>query len=89
MIFYLSTLFRKLFGEFPASYLRPLSLICPVCSRHFTTTNILGMSRLKAGPFLLHRSTFARLGYLNGHLWAYTFLTIGVEPFRGGGSARE
>ena len=63
MIFYLSTLFRKLFGEFPASYLRPLSLICPVRRRHFTTTNILGMPRFKARPFLLHRSTLASLGF--------------------------
>ena len=63
MIFYLSTLFRKLFAEFPQSYLRPLSLICPVCSRHFTTINILGMSRLKARPFLLHSRTFASLGF--------------------------
>jgi len=63
MIFYLSTLFRKLFDEFPASYLRPLSLICPVRRRHFTLANILGMPRLKAGPFLLHRSTLASLGF--------------------------
>ena len=89
MIFYLSTLFRKLFCEFPASYLRPLSLICPVRRRHFTLTNILGMSCFEAGPFLLHRSTLASLGSLNGHLWAYTFLTIGADSFKGGGSAGE
>ena len=64
MIFYLSTLFRKLFGEFPASYLRPLSLICPVCSRHFTTTNILGVSRLKAGPFCFIAALSPALGLL-------------------------
>ena len=67
----------------------PLLAISPVRRRHFTLTNILGMSCFEAGPFLLHRSTLASLGSLNGHLWAYTFLTIGADSFKGGGSAGE